>query len=429
MPSIVRPPPLHVRCYARTRIPTPHGEILCHLYRNNRDSKEHLAFVVDPGQNEVGGDWERGGGVSSRHIRSKTLDEVWGPQETEMERIVRGAYVGRLGPTFQKASEPQARHKATSPGPGEAEPPLVRIHSECFTGETIGSQRCDCGEQLDEAIRLIHATSPTRGVVVYLRQEGRGIGLLDKLMAYNLQDMGHDTVSANILLGHLADARRYDIAAEILRDLGVNDCKLLTNNPEKMESLEREGVHVRSRVAMVPRVWRVGHHHGRSRRRTKGKRSKLPSSNLASSVMSQLSNHHSDGEGNHEGEVSDDGSDSDSSRDSYVDHIMRRSGATMLGGSVTRGPELEKYLRTKVERMGHMLDLPSAASPAEGEGQLKGEPKTILHAADSGQEDEESASLMGESELRQFTTDDHHTADEGDEDEILIHHHHHPHHH
>ena len=103
--------------------------------------------------------------------------------------------------------------------------PLVRIHSECYTGETIGSQRCDCGEQLDEALRIISTSMtrsssgipvPPRGVVVYMRQEGRGIGLLDKLLAYNLQDMGHDTVSANILLGHLPDARRYDISLSLI---------------------------------------------------------------------------------------------------------------------------------------------------------------------------------------------------------------------
>ncbi len=189
-------------------------------------------------------------------LRSKTLDEVWGPEETDMERIVRGAYVGRLGPSFQVASKPLPRHAQhqhrhqhshSSTAAGE-DPlaPLVRIHSECFTGETIGSQRCDCGEQLDEAIRLISEAYDTsapssksasraesasqpprklgRGVIVYLRQEGRGIGLLDKLMAYNLQDMGHDTVSANILLGHLPDARKYDIASAILRDLGVEEC-------------------------------------------------------------------------------------------------------------------------------------------------------------------------------------------------------------
>lgn len=365
--SIVRPPPLHVRCYARTRIPTPHGEIFCHLYKNNRDQKEHLALVIDPAQNH--NEYENNPG---RLIRSRTLDEVWGPTETEMERIVRGAYVGRLGPTIQRASQP---HNSSSlepvPGSCASEAPLVRIHSECYTGETIGSQRCDCGEQLDEAIRLIHADSqPAKGVVVYLRQEGRGIGLLDKLMAYNLQDMGHDTVAANILLGHLADARKYDIAAEILRDLGVASCRLLTNNPEKMEALEMEGITVTRRVAMVPRIWRMpAHTHGR-RRQIRSKRSQKARlvKPLDASIVSQFDSdgathtqaRNTDDEDTLDSSLEDEGLYSDDSHDSYMEHLQRRAGATMVGGSVTQGPELVKYLRTKVEKMGHMLELPSA---------------------------------------------------------------------
>lgn len=350
MSSIVRPPPLHVRCYARTRIPTPHGEIFCHLYRNNRDHKEHLALVIDPEQNRPDVDWESMDDRTHGHIRSHTLDEVWGPTETEMERIVRGAYVGRLSPTVQKASHPSAQLGAPKQSSDTTEP-LVRIHSECYTGETIGSQRCDCGEQLDEAIRLIHSDAqPAKGVVVYLRQEGRGIGLLDKLMAYNLQDMGHDTVSANILLGHLADARKYDIAAEILRDLGVSQCRLLTNNPEKMDALEAEGVRVTQRVPMVPRIWRAHEHPKRRSRKIKSRSKK----SLEASVVSQFEEI-----GSHEGGA-DDSDASDSSRDSYLEHFQRRSGATLVGASVTRGPELEKYLRTKVERMGHLLDVPAA---------------------------------------------------------------------
>lgn len=352
MSSIARAPPISVRCYVRTRIPTPHGEVFCHLYRNNRDNKEHLALVVDTAQNAVGGSWENdadAGEGPSRSIRSRTLDEVWGPHETEMERIVRGAYAGRLGPNHQVASKASSSRSSQV---ARQESPLVRIHSECYTGETIGSQRCDCGEQLDEAIRLIHSDSqPARGVVVYLRQEGRGIGLLDKLMAYNLQDMGHDTVSANILLGHLADARKYDVAAEILRDLGVGSCRLLTNNPEKMEALESEGITVEARVPMVPRVWRQSHSHIRSARKSKPKRRPR---GLEESIVSQLDDSHQ-----HSADYEDDSDDgSDASRGSYVDHILRRSGATAVGASMTRGPELEKYLRTKVQRMGHLLDLP-----------------------------------------------------------------------
>ncbi|MFQ5398795.1 MAG: GTP cyclohydrolase II [Anaerolineae bacterium] len=129
---------------------------------------------------------------------------------------------------------------------------LVRVHSECFTGDTLGSLRCDCGQQLAEAMRLI--AEEGRGVLIYLRQEGRGIGLLNKLRAYNLQDMGYDTVDANLMLGHQADARDYTVAALILADLGVSSLRLMTNNPSKMESLERLGMKVTARVPLPPQV-------------------------------------------------------------------------------------------------------------------------------------------------------------------------------
>ena len=103
----------------------------------------------------------------------------------------------------------------------------VRIHSECFTGDVLGSRRCDCGEQLDMALDIINQAG--LGVLIYLRQEGRGIGLLKKLQAYNLQDQGLDTVDANIKLGHLADERQYDIAALILNSLNIHSIALITN--------------------------------------------------------------------------------------------------------------------------------------------------------------------------------------------------------
>ncbi len=125
---------------------------------------------------------------------------------------------------------------------------LVRVHSECFTGDVLGSLRCDCGEQLDRALQLIaHAR---RGVVLYLRQEGRGIGLLDKLRAYNLQDEGLDTVEANLKLGHQPDERDYGVAALMIRDLGIRSVNLITNNPKKISELRGLGIAVRERIAI-----------------------------------------------------------------------------------------------------------------------------------------------------------------------------------
>lgn len=133
--------------------------------------------------------------------------------------------------------------------PEGAEAPLVRLHSECLTGDALGSLRCDCGGQLDRALRLI--AQEGRGVVVYLRQEGRGIGLLNKLHAYRLQEGGLDTVEANEHLGFRADERDYEVAALILRDLGVRQVRLLTNNLEKVAGLEERGVRVVERLPLI----------------------------------------------------------------------------------------------------------------------------------------------------------------------------------
>ncbi len=124
----------------------------------------------------------------------------------------------------------------------------VRVHSECLTGDVFGSKRCDCGEQLVSAMQFIEREGC--GIVLYLRQEGRGIGLFEKLKAYNLQDQGLDTVDANLALGHLADEREYDIAALILTDLNVRSVKLLTNNPAKISALKNLGVNVISRLPL-----------------------------------------------------------------------------------------------------------------------------------------------------------------------------------
>ena len=325
-----------VECVVRARIPTVSGaEMFLHLYQNDVDNKEHLAIVF------------------GNHIRSRSLDRER-EGESEMDRMIRGAYVGRLRPgrvssridsdpgtsigkrkragsklkevhsaavdsngapdagtqavekqtdddapsilpsaptsTDNRPLSPEEQKLAsaradledtllstsissTSSDPDDADspskPPLVRIHSECYTGETAWSARCDCGEQLDEAARLMSLPSPstispsTGGVIVYLRQEGRGIGLASKLKAYNLQDLGSDTVEANLLLRHPADARSYGLATSILVDLGCGGergIRLLTNNPEKVRAVEGPGreVRVRERVAMVPLSWKTG---------------------------------------------------------------------------------------------------------------------------------------------------------------------------
>ncbi|MDE6831758.1 MAG: GTP cyclohydrolase II, partial [Muribaculaceae bacterium] len=126
------------------------------------------------------------------------------------------------------------------------EPVLVRVHSSCATGDIFGSKRCDCGEQLHKALRMIEKEG--RGLVLYLNQEGRGIGLMDKIKAYKLQEEGLDTVDANIHLGHKADERDYGVGAQILNMLGVHEMRLMTNNPVKRIGLEGYGLSVKENV-------------------------------------------------------------------------------------------------------------------------------------------------------------------------------------
>jgi 3,4-dihydroxy 2-butanone 4-phosphate synthase/GTP cyclohydrolase II len=166
-----------------TRLPTEDGLFTLFYYENNLDNKEHMALVM--------------GDLSQGEISQK-------------ENI------------------------------------LLRLHSECFTGDVLSSRRCDCGHQLKQAMHVI--AQKGQGIILYLRQEGRGIGLLHKLYAYNLQDEGLDTVEANLKLGHKIDERDYRIAVAMLKDLGVKSVQLLTNNPHKLKSLKDSGINVNKRV-------------------------------------------------------------------------------------------------------------------------------------------------------------------------------------
>ncbi|WP_176592263.1 GTP cyclohydrolase II [Sphingobium sp. EM0848] len=149
---------------------------------------------------------------------------------------------------FRSPDEPR-EHVALIVGQRDSSPPVIRLHSECLTGDVLGSLKCDCGPQLHEALHQI--ADSKWGILLYLRQEGRGIGLVNKLRAYALQDQGFDTVDANVRLGFAIDARDFSVAARMLHLLGVGEVRLLTNNPNKVTGLEAAGIKVAERLPII----------------------------------------------------------------------------------------------------------------------------------------------------------------------------------
>ncbi|GAB6876477.1 3,4-dihydroxy-2-butanone-4-phosphate synthase [Thermaerobacter litoralis] len=222
-----------VRPVASTRLPTRYGEFRLTAFEYQPTGTVHLALVYGAGTAGAGG------GASGR--------------------------VGGDGVLAGTSPRPAGETKHP-PAPGDA-PLLVRVHSQCLTGDAFGSLRCDCGDQLQAALRAIAGEG--RGALIYLQQEGRGIGLAGKIRAYALQDQGLDTVDANLALGLPVDSRDYGVAAQMLRALGAHRIRLMTNNPDKVAQLQRYGIQVTDRLPLEPA------HHPENRRYLLAKRRRL----------------------------------------------------------------------------------------------------------------------------------------------------------
>lgn len=179
--------------------------------------------------------------VTSAHIRK--VAEANFPTRWGQFRIY--GFVGE----FQGPSDDHRKEEAVALVMGDvlSAPPLVRIHSQCLTGDVFASMRCDCRQQLEMALAMIAEAGA--GILIYEQQEGRGIGLMAKIQAYELQDKGFDTIEANEELGYDADYRQYTLPAEMLKQLGVRAVRLISNNPEKVSALEKAGIHVAERVS------------------------------------------------------------------------------------------------------------------------------------------------------------------------------------
>ena len=187
------------------KLPTRHGEFDIHIFEND-EGQEHVMLTVGL---PVVDQTDIAGSIPSTHSRSNQKDDA------SSERPI----------------------------------PLIRIHSECLTGDAFSSLKCDCGPQLNTAMQAIQETGC--GAILYLRQEGRGIGLTNKIRAYALQDQGHDTLDANLMLGLPADARIYDMCGPLLAYVGVDAVRLITNNPSKVAYLNEHGIDVVERVPLV----------------------------------------------------------------------------------------------------------------------------------------------------------------------------------
>ena len=174
-------------------------------------------------------------------------------QNTKIGKIESDAYLPTESGNFRVSVTPDENGMEHAllyvDGFEESENPLIRIHSECLTGDAFGSMKCDCGPQLKKSMKLIQQEGA--GAIVYLRQEGRGIGLESKSQAYALQDKGYDTLDANLALGHPADARDYSIAAKMLKKKGIKNVRLMTNNPLKIKGLVDNGIEVSDRISHI----------------------------------------------------------------------------------------------------------------------------------------------------------------------------------
>lgn len=175
---------------------------------------------------------------------------------------------GFRGAAPQDEAVALVRGKIRGPFKSKKAAPLVRVHSQCLTGDVLTSQRCDCRAQLELSMKKI-SEAPS-GILLYLPQEGRGIGLMNKLRAYELQDQGMDTVEANESLGFAADARDYDFPAQILHKLGATSIRLLSNNPEKVRQLEAAGIRVAERVPCQPRISKISRAYLRTKKKKMG---------------------------------------------------------------------------------------------------------------------------------------------------------------